>query len=191
LLLGLILDVGTADGLVLEKVQREFAVPISVGIDRSYELLRTNSNPCLHLIQADAHRLPFGDNHFDTVIATALIEHVSEPPQVVRECYRVLQPHGLCLVTTPVPFFERVATLLGHLEDAGHVQTFSLSQLKEVFEGCGFEVIEAAKFMLSPIGLPFETALEKVLSRLGLHYLFLNQLLVGRKSLHKTTEGSI
>jgi len=42
-----------------------------------------------NFIQADAHNLPFPDQSFDTAILGDMLEHVSNPSQVLREAGRV------------------------------------------------------------------------------------------------------
>jgi ubiquinone/menaquinone biosynthesis C-methylase UbiE len=46
------------------------------------------------LIEADAHELPFGDESFDHVWMMWLLEHIANPPAVLREARRVLVLDG-------------------------------------------------------------------------------------------------
>lgn len=55
--------------------------------------------------------LPFGDNHFDAVYHSHVLEHI-EPSQgesLIAECYRVLKPGGVLRIV--VPDLERIARL--------------------------------------------------------------------------------
>jgi len=45
--------------------------------------------------------LPFGDNSFDLVLASHILEHVEKYEQVVRELHRVLKPGGILVVKVP------------------------------------------------------------------------------------------
>jgi SAM-dependent methyltransferase len=45
--------------------------------------------------------LPYPDDHFDIVIARAVLEHVDNPDHVARELMRVTKPGGLIAATTP------------------------------------------------------------------------------------------
>ncbi len=54
---------------------------------------------------ADAHKLPFKDQIFDTVIAGDIIEHLENPSKFLRECNRVLKKEGLLILSTPNPYF--------------------------------------------------------------------------------------
>ncbi len=177
-----VLDVGTADGLMLKRLRALLGDhTVCVGLDLSMELLSTVDAPFLHPLQATALDLPFADNVCDVVIATAVIEHVSAPGNMKSECYRVLRDGGICILTTPDPFFDKIAGMIGHVEREGHKQTFNVSELKSLLEKTGFRVLESEKFMMSPIGFPFELSVEKLMKRVRLGFLLLNQIVVGRK----------
>ncbi|MFB0538246.1 MAG: class I SAM-dependent methyltransferase [Anaerolineae bacterium] len=179
-----ILDVGTADGAMLDTLQSALKAPLCVGLDLSLELLRVNENPDLDLIQGNALYLPFAREVFDVVVATAVIEHLSQPQRFVVGCRWLLRQGGLMVITTPDPFFERVATAIGHLPEEGHNQTFNLRQLRQLFLDSGFRVLEAQKFMMSPVGFPLEIAFERAMKALGLSVLLLNQIVVVQKIGH-------
>mgnify|MGYP001015503546 CR=1 FL=1 len=176
-----LLDIGTADARMLEMLNDELSVQTAVGLDYSADLLHTNPNNDLYLVQSDAVTLPFKNNSFDVLVATAVIEHVTDPSQMMRECYRVLRNGGICILSTPDPFFERIATKIGHLKDEQHNKTFSLADLKILVEDEGFQIILAEKFMISPIGFPLEDVIESIIRTIGLDFLLLNQLLIGKK----------
>jgi ubiquinone/menaquinone biosynthesis C-methylase UbiE len=52
-------------------------------------------------IQADGGTLPIIDEGFDTIIVHDVLEHLSEPHKVLRECYRVLRPCGRLSILAP------------------------------------------------------------------------------------------
>lgn len=54
----------------------------------------------------DAHSLPFADNSLDGVIVQAVLEHVVDPAQCVKEIYRVLNDDGI--VYSETPFIQQV-----------------------------------------------------------------------------------
>ncbi len=53
------------------------------------------------LVQGDVQRLPFADNTFNRVIDCETIEHVPDDQSALREMFRVTQPGGRLLLTTP------------------------------------------------------------------------------------------
>jgi 2-polyprenyl-3-methyl-5-hydroxy-6-metoxy-1,4-benzoquinol methylase len=46
-------------------------------------------------------RLPFASAVFDVVVAASVLEYVTEPAAVLRECARVVRPRGVVLYTVP------------------------------------------------------------------------------------------
>jgi len=175
-----ILDIGTADGLLLDLVCAQVKPAYAIGLDLSWELLQTNTrkNP---ILRADAEQLPFPDSSFDAVIATAIIEHVPKPSVFVSEIRRVLTDRGVCVITTPVPLFEEIATKLGFLKEDDHQETFNLKTLSKLVSVHKFEILEAEKFMMSPVGFPAELSIERWMKKIGLSAILLNQLVAGRK----------
>ncbi len=177
-----LVDVGTADGLMLDRL-REYFGPLSfIGVDSNSTLLRTPRLNGIQKVQADAQALPVKSGVADVVIATAVIEHVPDARSMLRECNRILRPNGLLIATTPDPLIEWIASAIGLLNEPGHQQTFNLRQLCGLVEFAGFKVIESRKFMFSPIGFPAERTIERLLNTIGLSFVMANQLLVAKKS---------
>jgi len=54
----------------------------------------------------DGHSLPFADASVDMVIIQAVLEHVLDPVQCVKEIHRVLKPEGI--VYSEIPFMQQV-----------------------------------------------------------------------------------
>jgi ubiquinone/menaquinone biosynthesis C-methylase UbiE len=70
----------------------------AVGLD----LYRSESTQLI----ADAHRIPLTEGSVDAVVIQAVLEHVLDPAQVVREIRRVLRAGGLVYAETP--FLQQV-----------------------------------------------------------------------------------
>jgi SAM-dependent methyltransferase len=175
-----VLDVGTADAAMLARLRTALPGAVCVGVDLSTELLAIARGEGLPLVRADAQALPIRPASFDLVVATAVIEHVPHPFRLAREAAACLRPGGLLVVTTPDPFWEQLATLVGHLPDEQHHETLHLDQLAALCAEAGLQVVEASKFMLSPVGLPLELPVEALVRRLGLEALMANQLVAAR-----------
>src|SRR2546425_4519160 len=80
----------------------------------------------------DAHELPFLDETFDGVIASAVLEHVVYPERVAAEIHRVLARRGF--IYSEIPFLQQVHegaydftryTLSGHRRLLNHFEELS------------------------------------------------------------------
>jgi ubiquinone/menaquinone biosynthesis C-methylase UbiE len=177
-----IVDLGSADGLMLSTIKKTFLSSRCIGIELSWELLDTNTDGDISLLQGNVCDLPLTDDSADIVVSTAIIEHLHHPEKFLQEAIRVLKSKGLMVLTSPDPFWEKIATTLGHLKDDQHCKVMNLKELSNLFSETGFTILEQKKFMLSPVGMPLESTVENIVRHLGLNFLFANQLVVGQKS---------
>lgn len=81
-----------------------------------------------------AYNIPVSENSFDCALCTAVLEHLEEPEQALRECFRVLKPGGMAIYSVP---------FIWHLhEEPRDFYRFSKYGLKYLFQKVGFEVLE-------------------------------------------------
>jgi ubiquinone/menaquinone biosynthesis C-methylase UbiE len=91
-----LLEVGCGAGAVLAVLGQEFPGVRLVGVDiepRQLDFARGHLDRAgveATLLEADASALPFGDESFAHVWMMWFLEHVSDPPAVLREARRVL-----------------------------------------------------------------------------------------------------
>jgi ubiquinone/menaquinone biosynthesis C-methylase UbiE len=95
-----LLEVGSGAGAVLAVLGQEFPGIRLSGVDiepKQLEFARGHlerSGVEATLLEADAHELPFADESFDHVWMMWLLEHIDDPPAVLREARRVLARGG-------------------------------------------------------------------------------------------------
>src|SRR5262245_29996352 len=78
--LNVILDVGTADALMLNNLRKKLGQQLKyLGFDWSLDLLKATKLEGIWKARADALKLPVKSSVADAVVATAVIEHLSSP----------------------------------------------------------------------------------------------------------------
>lgn len=176
-----LLDMGPAEGKMLSLIQDAFPRTRCVGLEYSQELIDICDDARLQMIQGDVMKPPFPDQSFDIITASAVIEHVDGAAEFVNICARLLRPGGVLLITTPDPFFDRIAEKIGHVANDIHQELLDLKKLDRYVREAGLEPLQVEKFMCSPVGAPGERWIEQMMKKMGLGFLLLNQLAVGRK----------
>ncbi|HXU77073.1 MAG TPA: class I SAM-dependent methyltransferase, partial [Methylomirabilota bacterium] len=68
-----------------------------------YLALDIRATPLVDVI-ASAEQIPFGDQRFDLVLCTQMLEYVPDPGRVLSEIHRVLKPGGRLLLSVPAMF---------------------------------------------------------------------------------------
>src|SRR3972149_6124254 len=101
-----------------------------VGVDHK-DSIHNRSNVDL---VGTAYKIPVEDGSFNAVICTAVLEHLEEPEQALRECHRVLKLNGVAIYMVP---------FIWHLhEEPRDFYRYSKYGLRYLFEKVGFEIEE-------------------------------------------------
>ncbi len=139
----MVLDVGAGTGRSISHLLAESRPREVVGVDLSHGMLtrarETIANRRVHLVRADATRLPFPDDTFDTVTSMWMLETLPDPLLAVRELLRVLRPDGLVLTTFSTlpaePNRKKSAGLIELIMRPGFAGRF-LSQEEQPLHAC-------------------------------------------------------
>ncbi len=59
----------------------------------------------IHHTEVEADGLPFPDGHFDILVCTDPLEHLFDPPSVIREIKRAVRSDGFAIIAVPNHFF--------------------------------------------------------------------------------------
>jgi 2-polyprenyl-6-hydroxyphenyl methylase/3-demethylubiquinone-9 3-methyltransferase len=145
-----VLDVGCGNGfLCAEFLRRGCKV---VGIDLSSQGIEVaRRNYCtarFEMLPADAHILEnLGEEPFDVVVSTEVVEHLYAPREWARGCFTALRRGGTFICTTPYHgYLKNLAiALLGKwdthtnpLWDGGHIKFWSKRTLAQLLRESGF-----------------------------------------------------
>lgn len=97
-------DIGCGNGLDLRQLVPGGRCRHAIGVDLSAGMLRALADLTgtgrLTLIQADAQRLPLGDNSVDVALAMYMLYHVPDVDAAAAELRRIVKPGGTVLAGT-------------------------------------------------------------------------------------------
>ncbi len=140
--------------------------------------------------------LPMGDNEFDAVLSTQVLEHLSKPQQSVNELYRVLKKGGVLYLTAPmaqaehqVPydFFRYTSYGLQHLLSEAGFSLIRIEPMGGVFVRWAYEMpavislfprigYSQGKINIKGVALtPFRLAVTMLIMSLQRLFLFLDR----------------
>ena len=98
---GQLLDIGCATGDFLSEMQRHRNWQVA-GVEPNHLAAQyANENTSGKVVEGTANDVPFESGAFDAVTMWDVIEHVYDPPSVIREISRLLRPGGLLVMNYP------------------------------------------------------------------------------------------
>ncbi len=147
-----VLEIGCGAGQLLAHAPATFRA----GCDMTWDMLRQSEGAGENLAKvcADAGRLPFDDASFDAALSVNVIEHVPEPPALIAEAARILQPGGRLLLITPNGSMAGMLELLENLRlklPEGPHRFVRPPELK-AWAVPHFEMLRHECLLLAPIG---------------------------------------
>ena len=146
------LDLGCSIGDFTIEIAKKIRTSKIFGVDETEYI-----NSRIPIYIADLNKgVPFGDEEFDIVVASQVIEHLWKPQVFLREIYRVLKPTGNAIISTPnlAAWHNVLYLILGKQpepakvsdemypehEKPGHLRIFTKSELLKLLEFHGFRI---------------------------------------------------
>lgn len=140
-----VLDVGCGEGRYLLEKKQEGAQCFGVDINKNAlnRLRETDSN--IAAFCGNIWDATFPDDFFDLINLSHVLEHVASVERFLTEVRRILKPQGK--VRVQVPNVASLSFVLFQkywmpLDVPRHVYAFSISNLKQLFNAVGFEVVK-------------------------------------------------
>lgn len=185
---GCALEVGPGSGIYLPVLAELFTEVTASDIEESYlenakKMISRHQNIKLELDDILHSNLPAA--HFDLILCTEVIEHISDSQLAVSQIRRLLRPGGVLILSTPqryslLEITAKIAFLPGIIQlvriiyrepilETGHINLLTEHQVTEQLRQAGFQIIERYKSglyipiiaeFLGQIGLQIEQWLE-------------------------------
>lgn len=93
-----ILDIAAGTGTSSAALARSGARVVAVDFSEGMIAEGRKRHGNIEFIEADAQKLPFGDNEFDAVTISFGLRNVNDPKAALSEMYRVLKPGGRLVI---------------------------------------------------------------------------------------------
>ncbi len=144
---GSFLDVGSATGIMMNLAKKEGWDVYGVELSR-WAVDEAKKRYGLEIIQGDFSEVELPENFFKVVTLIDIIEHVSNPKEVIEKVWRILEKGGVAVIVTPdVQSFT--AKVMGerwwHFRPA-HIGFFSKRSLLYLLNSKGFEIVKARRY---------------------------------------------
>jgi 2-polyprenyl-3-methyl-5-hydroxy-6-metoxy-1,4-benzoquinol methylase len=100
---------------------------------------------------------------FDTVVATNVLEHVTDTVAFLRSCRGMLRPRGRIIVTVPnaIALHKRIGRTMGLIDDyyalteadiaKGHLHVYDRQLLEQEIVAAGFALVHSGGILLKPL----------------------------------------
>lgn len=165
-----VLDIGCAEGMYAISAARADAVAVGIDISET-KLQRAVSYAAefevtdkAFFLSADGHHLPFGDDSFDMVICSQVLEHLSDPELAMRELARVAKRWVIISVPVwswlgPMGFGSPLRSRDYNLKKDGHIHWFTTGKLARIAKRAGLNI---QRIQPACIRCPFRRLLSKI-----------------------------
>ncbi len=161
-----VLEVGAGDGSILKLLaERQFAPEYhAVEISESgVEHIKTRNITNLRSVQVfDGYHLPFGDDRFDLIILSHVLEHVEHERLLLRELKRVARN---CVIEVPRDYRAGVDRRIKHFLAYGHINVYTPTSLRYLLRTEGFEIEADLTSMIEPEVTKFNTYINQKKSK--------------------------
>lgn len=138
-----VIDLGCGNGLLLSRFRGRGWHLLGIDLSESGVRIARDNYPDIQFEIADATTdLEFVEyGRFDAVISTDVIEHIFLPRKYVANCFKLLRPGGILVMTTPyhgyaknlaIALANRWDNHLQPLRDFGHIKFWSVDSLSSL-----------------------------------------------------------
>lgn len=153
---GKVLDVGCGRGQLGAAI-REMGLEVW-GVEQSGEACPTARERLHGLVEADLHdmnavRAGLGEQKFDALIFSDVLEHVYDPRTVLEQYLTLVKPGGRVFISVPnfVVWTNRLKLMFGRVDytdtgvmDRTHIRLFTFKGARELVQASGCEVTRTA-----------------------------------------------
>jgi SAM-dependent methyltransferase len=94
--------------------------------------------------------LPYEDNQFDVVVGSAVLEHVPNDSESLKEVYRILKPGGLLIITFLPNHLSYTEAIVSAMNGPAHKRRYRASEIKSDLLHHGFHPLAIGYHQVTP-----------------------------------------
>jgi ubiquinone/menaquinone biosynthesis C-methylase UbiE len=149
----LVLDLGCGTGTLIQHLLKIAPEAEIFGLDPSAEMLEIAKQKLpdsVQLTAGSATNLPFPNDCFDVLVSTSALHYFRNPDRAIQEMQRVLKPSGRLILTDWCYDYWtcRGLDLWLRLRDRAYCKTYGTSDLKQMLQAGGFEVVAIERYKI-------------------------------------------
>lgn len=143
-----IADAGCAGGYMTNQIAKLFPNAKIIGLDiySSAILHAKKKYPRIKFLKCDLHQIPFPNNYFNLITCYETIEHVIDPPKVLKELKRIAKKKSTVIIAMDsgnilfkiIWFFWEKTT--GKVWENAHLHPYHYIQLENLIKQVGFKI---------------------------------------------------
>jgi len=146
-----VLEVGAGDGSILKFLADQNFAPEYYAVEISESgvkhILSRNIDNLKSVQLFDGYHLPFGDDSFDLIILSHVLEHVEHERLLLRELRRVAK---YCVIEVPRDYKTGVDKRIRHFLAYGHINIYTPTSLRYLLRTEGFEIEKDLTSIIEP-----------------------------------------
>jgi len=145
---GKILDLGCGSGHFLCAAQNNGFV--GTGIEPSTSSAHYAKQKGVNVLHVDMYQANLPENSFDVITAFDVLEHVSDPKQMLTLCHKWLKPGGILVLRFPSSTWQKIKGVILHnilsssrpsFAPTMHLYFFSVKTIEKMTTNIGFDTL--------------------------------------------------
>ncbi|MFD0765944.1 class I SAM-dependent methyltransferase [Mucilaginibacter lutimaris] len=153
-----VLEVGAGDGSILQKLSDYNFAPefhaVEISESGVQHIRSRNIKKVVSVQEFDGYKLPFGDDSFDLIILSHVLEHVEHERLLLREIKRVAKNF---VIEVPIDYKNNVDKRINHFMAYGHINMYTPTSLRYLLQTEGFEIRKGLTSIIVPELTRFNT----------------------------------
>lgn len=161
-----ILEIGCAEGILLDEISKQLKIERVVGIDLSENFTKFGEKmyPNIKFINDDFRNVDFRENEFDIVVLSDIIEHILDYEELLHKVERISRHIIFKIPIERCIYAYLLRPKIGKDHPSGHLHQFSIKDCFEMLKKFNFRIITYS-YDIAPFDLKF-----RHIKNHGLHY---------------------